>query len=289
MKKITKKLTMKYVKLHKSRLRQEGSMKSEEDGGELFRENHSPENEESNETKETPKVTKIMESMQRKLMLKEKAHKKNIHVDGHDQPPMSERSVRNGGRERKDQLEGSVRNMNRDGMDQLEGSVRNGHMDHLEDLIRARMDQFEGSIRNSAHDRVDDQLEGSSKNGQKYHREDNTSKTSGQVDQSEGSTKNPSDFASKKDYLDWIEYVEGSSHHCFDRSENSEKSYRKDDLDHDQISVGISEGSIEGNNDEIILLKSSKYRKNEKFEDSKGYKKGKGSKVKDLLKSQKVD
>lgn len=286
MKKITKKLSMKYVKLHKSRLRQDGSMKSEED---IFRENHSPENEESNETKETPKVTKIMESMHRKLMLKEKTRKKNIRVDCHDQPEMSERSVRNGGRERNDPLEGSVRNMNRDDMDQLEGSVRNGHMDHLEVLIRGRMDQLEGSIRNNARDRVD-QLEGSSKNGQKNQREDNsTSKTSCQLDQLERSTKNPSDFASKKDYLDWIEYVEGSSHHCFDRSENAEKSCRKDALDHDQISVGISEGSIEGNNDEIILLKSSKYSKNEKFEDSKGYKKSKGSKVKDLLKSQKVD
>ncbi|VVA97134.1 unnamed protein product [Arabis nemorensis] len=282
MKKITKKLSMKYVKLHKSRLRQDGSMKSEEDGGDIFRENHSPENEESNVTKETPKVTKIMESMHRKLMLKEKTRKKNIHVDRHDQPEMSERSVRNGGRERNvDPLEGSVRNINRDGMDQLEGSVRN--------LIRGRMDQLEGSIRNNARDRVD-QHEGSSKNGQKNQIEDNnTSKTSAQLDQSEGSTKNPSDFASKKDYLDWIEYVEGSSHHCFDRSENAEKSYRKDDLDHDQISVGISEGSIEGNNDGIILLKSSKHRKNEKFEDSKGYKKGKARKVKDLLKSQKVD
>ncbi|CAA7059933.1 unnamed protein product [Microthlaspi erraticum] len=285
---------MKYVKLHKSRLRQEGSMKLEEDNGAFFQEDHSPENEENNETKETPKVTKIMESMHRKLMLKEKAHKKNTHMDmdGHDQSQMSEHSVRNGGRsDRKDQLEGSVRNMNRDGMDQLEGSVRNySHMDHLEDLIkgRERTDPIEGSIKNGDRDRVD-QLEGSSKKGQKYQHEDITPKTSGQVEQSERSTKNPCDFASKKDYLDWIEYVEGSSHHCFDRSENSEKPYRKDDIDHDQVSVGISEGSIEGSNDEILLLKSSKYRKNEKYEDSKGYKKGKGGKVKDSLKSQMVD
>ncbi|KAL1187845.1 hypothetical protein V5N11_015808 [Cardamine amara subsp. amara] len=274
MKKITKKLSMKYVKLHKCRLRQDGSMKSVEDGRELFRETHSPEKEESNETKETPKVTKLMESMHRKLTLKEKSHKKNIHVDHHDQPEMSENSVRNGSRDRKDQLE---------------GSVRNSHMDHLEDLIRGRdrMDHLEGSIKNSARDRVD-QLEGSSKKGQNNNQcdQDNTAKTRDQVDKSERSTIDPSDFASKKDYLDWIEYVEGSNHHCFDRSENSEKTYRKEDIDHDQISVGISEGSIEGNNDEILLLKNSKYRKNEKFEDSKGYKKRKGSKqVKDSLKN----
>ncbi|ESQ48987.1 hypothetical protein EUTSA_v10022342mg [Eutrema salsugineum] len=297
MKKITKKLSTKYVKLHKCRLRQDGSMKSEENDGELFREkNHLPEiNEESNETtKETPKVTKIMESMHRKLMLKEKVPKKDIHVDGYDQSQMAERSVRNGVRDRKDmhQHEGSVRNhMNRDGMDQLVGSVRNGHMDHLEDLIRGRdrTDHLEGSIRNGTRDHRADQLEGSSKNGQKSQREDMTPKTNGQVDKPEGPTKSPSDFASKKDYLDWIEYVEGSSHHCFDRSENSEKPYRKDDIEHDQISVGISEGSIEGSNDEILLLKSSKYRKNEKIEDSKGYKKGKASKVKDSLKNHMVD
>lgn len=278
MKKITKKLSMKYVKLHKSRLRQEGSMKLEEDGGAFFEESHLPEIEENNETKETPKVTKIMESMQRKLMLKDKAHKKNTHMDldGHDQSQMSEHSVRNGGRDRKDQLEGSVRNMNRDGMDPLEGSVRKSHMDHLEDLIkgRDRTDPIEGSVRNGDRDRVE-QLEGSSKKGQKYQHEDISPKPSGQVEQSEGSAKNPSDFASKKDYLDWIEYVEGSSHHCFDRSENSEQPNRKEDIDHDHISVGVSEGSIEGNNDEILLLKSSKYRKNDKHEDSKGYKKGK--------------
>ncbi|KAG2272359.1 hypothetical protein Bca52824_066914 [Brassica carinata] len=289
MKKITKKLSSKYVKLHKSRLRQEGSMKSE-DGGELFQENHTPENEESNETKETPKVTKIIESMHRKLMLKDKANKKFIHVDDQEQSQMSERVVRNSGRDSKDdQLEGSAKNMNRSDMDQPEGSVRNSHMDHLEDLIRGRdrMDHAEGSIKKSARDRVD-QLEESSINGQKSQVENVTPKTSGQVDQSEESTKNPSDFASKKDYLDWIEYVEGSSNHCFDRSENHEKPYRKNDMDHDQISVVISEGSIEGNNDEILLLKSSKYRKM-KSEDSKGYKKGKGSKVKDSLRSQMVD
>jgi len=261
-------------------------MKSEEDGGEPFRESHSPDYAESNETKETPKVTKIMESMHRKLMLKDKANKKKIHVD--DQSQMSERSVRNGGRDRKDQLdEGSVRNMNRDGTDQLVGSVKNSHMDHLEDLIRGR-DRMEGSNRNGARNRVD-QLEGFSKNGEKHQHEENTVKTSDQIDQSEKSTKSPSDFASKKDYLDWIEYVEGSNHHCFDRSEDSEKSYIREDIDHDAISVGISEGSIEGNNDESLLLKSSKYRKNEKFEDSKGYKKGKGSKAKDSLKCQLVD
>lgn len=260
---------MKYVKLHKHRLRQEGSMKSEEDEGDLSRTvTHSPENVECNETKETPKVTKIMESMHRKLMLKEKTNKKNIHVDSQDQSQMSERSVKNGGRDR-------------DGMDQLVGSVKNGHMDHLEDLIRGR-DRMEGSTRNGARNRMD-KLEGSSKNGL---REDNIVKPSDQVDQSEKSTKCPSDFASKKDYLDWIEYVEGSNHHCFDRSENSENPYKKEDIDHDQISVGISEGSIEGNNDEILLLKSSKYRKNEKFEESKGYKKGRGSKAKDSLKCQ---
>ncbi|KAJ0263744.1 hypothetical protein HA466_0022100 [Hirschfeldia incana] len=283
MKKITKKLSSKYVKLHKSRLRQEGSMKSEEDGGEIFQENHSPENEESNETKDTSKVTKIMESMHRKLMLKEKTSKKNIHVEDQEQSQRSERSV-----SKDDQLEGSVRNMYGD-KDQLEGSVRNSHMDHLEDLIRGRdrMDNTEGS-KKSARDRVD-QLEESSINGQKSQLENVTPKTSGPVGQSEESTKNPSDdFASKKDYLDWIEYVEGSSHHCFDRSENHEKPYRKNDIDHDQISVGISEGSIEGNNDEIQLLKSSKYSKM-KSKDSKGYKKGKGSKVKDSLKSQMVD
>ncbi|CAN7002155.1 unnamed protein product [Brassica rapa subsp. trilocularis] len=282
MKKMTKKLSSKYVKLHKSRLRQEGSMKSE-DGGELFQENHSPENEENNETKETPKVKKIMESMHRKLMLREKT-KKNIHVDDQEQSQRSERSVSND-----DQLEGSVRNMNRGDKDQLEGSVRNGHMDHLEDLIRGRdrMDNAEGSIKKGARDRVY-QLEGSSRNGRKFQCEDVTPKRSGEVDQSEESTKNPSDFTSKKDYLDWIEHVEGSSNHCFDRSENHEKPYRKNDIDHDQISVGISEGSIEGNNDEILLLKSSKYRKM-KSEDSKGYKKGKGSKVKDSLRSQMVD
>lgn len=276
---------MKYVKLHKHRLRQEGSMKSEEDGGDLSRGTHSPENVECNETMETPKVTKIMESMHRKLMLKEKTNKKNIHVDSQDQSQMSEHSVRNGGRDRKDQLdEGSVRNKNRDGMDQLVGSVKKGHMDHLEDLIRGR-DRMEGSTRNGARNRVD-QLEGSSKNGL---REDNIVKPSDQVDQSEKSTKCPSDFASKKDYLDWIEYVEGSNHHCFDRSENSENTYKREDIDHDQISVGISEGSIEGNNDEILLLKSSKYRKNEKVKDSKGYKNGRGSKAKDSLKCQIVD
>lgn len=289
MKKITKKLSIKYVKLHKCRLRQDGSMKSEEDGGELFRETDLPEKAESNETKEIAKVTKMMESMHRKLTLKEKAHKKNIHVDHHHQPEMSERSVRNGGRDCNGQPEGSVRNMKRDGMDQLEGSVRNSHMDHLEDLIRGRdrMDHIDGSIKNSARDRVD-QLEGSSKKGQNNNqREDNTAKTSDQVDKSERSTKEPSDFASKKDYLDWIEYVEGSNHHCFDRSENPEQPYRIENIDHDQISVGISEGSIEGNNDEILLLKNSKYRKNEKFEDSKGYKKRKGSKqVKDSFKNQ---
>ncbi|KAF8077527.1 hypothetical protein N665_1030s0011 [Sinapis alba] len=276
MKKITKKLSSKYVKLHKSRLRQEGSMKSE-DGGELFRENHSPENEESNETKESPKVTKIMESMHRKLMLKDKANKKNIHVDDQDQSQRSERSVRNGCRDSmNDQLEGSVKNMNRSDVDQLEGSVRNSHMDHLENLIRGR-------------DRVN-QLEESSVNGQNSQRENVTPKTSRQVDESvEESTKHPSDFASKKDYLDWIEYVEGSSHHCFDRSENLKSHYRKDDIDHDEISVGISEGSIEGNNDETLLLKSSKYRKMKSEDHSKGYKKGKGSKVKDSLKSQMVD
>ncbi|KAG2272357.1 hypothetical protein Bca52824_066912 [Brassica carinata] len=162
-------------------------------------------------------------------------------------------------------------------------------MDHLEDLIRGRdrMDNAEGSIKKGARDRVD-QLEGSSRNGQKSQCEDVTPKRSGEVDQSEESTKNPSDFTSKKDYLDWIEHVEGSSNHCFDRSENHEKPYRKNDMDHDQISVVISEGSIEGNNDEILLLKSSKYRKM-KSEDSKGYKKGKGSKVKDSLRSQMVD
>lgn len=278
MKKITKKLSMKYVKLHKCRLRQDGSKKSEEEGGELFGENHLPENEESTETKETPKVTKIMESMHRKLMLKEKAHKKNIYMDGHYQSQMFECSIRNGGRDRKDQLEGSVRNMNRDGTDHLEGSVRNNHMDHLEDLIRGRdqMDHTEGPVKNGTRDRVE-QLEVSSKNGQKYQRENNTAKTSDQVVQSERSTKDPSDFASKKDYLDWIEYVEGSNHHCFDRSENL---FKREDIDHDQISVGISEGSIEGNNDEILLLKSSKNRRNEKFENSNGYKKGKGSNVK---------
>ncbi|KAL9861242.1 hypothetical protein AtNW77_Chr1g0066701 [Arabidopsis thaliana] len=120
-------------------------------------------------------------------------------------------------------------------------------MDHLEDLIRGR-DRMEGSNRNGARNRVD-QLEGFSKN----------------------------------DYLDWIEYVEGSNHHCFDRSEDSEKSYIREDIDHDAISVGISEGSIEGNNDESLLLKSSKH------EDSKGYKKGKSSKAKDSLKCQIVD
>ncbi|KAL9861241.1 hypothetical protein AtNW77_Chr1g0066691 [Arabidopsis thaliana] len=79
MKKITKKLSMKYVKLHKQKkLRQDGSMKSEEDGGEPFRESHSLDNAESNETKETPKVTKIMESMHRKLMLKDKANKRKF-------------------------------------------------------------------------------------------------------------------------------------------------------------------------------------------------------------------
>ncbi|CAE5963104.1 unnamed protein product [Arabidopsis arenosa] len=289
MKKITKKLSMKYVKLHKQKkLRQDGSMKSEEDGGEPFRESHSPDNAESNETKETPKVTKIMESMHRKLMLKDKANKKKIHMDDHDQSHMFERSVRNGGRDRKDQLdEDSVRNTNRDGTDQLVGSVKNSHMDHLEDLIRGR-DRMEGSIRNGTRNRVDE-LEGSSKKGLNYEREDNSTKTSDQIDQSEKSTKSPSDFASKKDYLDWIEYVEGSSHHCFDRSEDSERPYIREDIDHDEISVGISEGSLEGNNDESLLLKSSKYRKNEKFEDSKGYKKGKGSKTKDSLKCQIVD
>ncbi|CAN7010444.1 hypothetical protein IGI04_011722 [Brassica rapa subsp. trilocularis] len=227
MKKITKKLSTKYVKLNKSRLRQDGSMKSEEDGGEVFQENHSPKIEESNEKKETPIVTKIMESMHRKLTLKEKPNKKNIHVDGQD-----------------DQLEGSVRNMNRGDNDQHVGSVRHGHMDHLEDLIkgRDRTDHVEGSTRNGARDRVD-QLEGSSKNGQKSQGEDVTTKLSCHVDQSEGSTKSPSGFASKKDYLDWIEYVEGSSQHNFDRSENHERHYRKDDIDHNQISIGISEGS----------------------------------------------
>ncbi|CAN6818727.1 hypothetical protein Bca4012_003937 [Brassica carinata] len=273
MKKITKKLSTKYVKLNKSRLQQDGSMKSEEDGGELFQENHSPKIEESNEKKETPIVTKIMESMHRKLTLKEKSNKKNIHVDGQD-----------------DQLEGSVRNMNRGDNDQHVGSVRHGHMDHLEDLIkgRDRTDHVEGSTRNGARDRVD-QLEGSSKNGQKSQLEDVTTKLSCHVDQSEGSTKSPSGFASKKDYLDWIEYVEGSSQHNFDRSENHERPYSKDDIDHNQISIGMSEGSIEGNNDETMLLKSSKYRKHEKFEDLKGYKKGKGSKVKDSSKRQMVD
>ncbi|XP_018488904.2 uncharacterized protein LOC108859496 [Raphanus sativus] len=274
MKKITKKLSSKYVKLHKSRLRQEGSMKSE-DGGEIFQENHPPENEESNETKDTSKVTKIMESMHRKLMLKEKTSKKYIDVDDQEHSQRSERSV-----SKDDQLEGSVRNMNRGDKDQLEGSVRNSHMDHLEELIRDRMDNTEGSIKKGSRNRVD-QLEESQL-------ENVTPKTSGQVDQSEESTKNPSDFASKKDYLDWIEYVEGSSHHCFDRSENLKSPHRKDDNDHDQISVGISEGSIEGNNDEMLLLKSSKYSKI-KSKDSKGYKKGKGSKVKDSLKSQMVD
>ncbi|KAF8098836.1 hypothetical protein N665_0257s0046 [Sinapis alba] len=285
MKKISKKLSTKYVKLNKSRLRQDGSMKSEEDGGELFRDNHSPENEQSNEKKETPMITKIVESMHRKLMLKEKGNKKVIHVDGHDQSQMSEHSVRTGGRDRKDdQLEGSVRNMTCGDMDQLVGgSVRHGHMDHLEDLIRGRnrTDQSEGSTRNGARDQ---QLEGSSKNGQKSQLDqDVTTKPSCYVDQSEGSSKSPSKFASRKDYLDWIEHVEGSSHHCFDRSE---KAYRKDDIDHDHISVGVSEGSIEGSNDEIMLLKSSKHRKHENL---KGYKKGKCSKVKDSLKSQMVD
>lgn len=210
MKKITKKLSTKYVKLNKSRLRRDGSMKSEEDSEEVLRENHSPENEECNETKETPLVTKIMESMHRKLTLKEKPYKKNIHVHGHD-----------------DQLEGSVKNMNRGDMDQhVEDSIRYGHMDHLEDLIRGRdrSDHVEGSTRNGARDRVN-QLEGSTKNGQKSQHEDVTTKPSCHVDQSEGSTKSLSDFASKKDYLDWIEYVEGSSHHCFDRSQKPEKSY----------------------------------------------------------------
>ncbi|CAH8339605.1 unnamed protein product [Eruca vesicaria subsp. sativa] len=287
MKKMTKKLSSKYVKLRKSRLRQEGSMKSE-DGGEIFQETHSSENEENNETKETPKVTKIIESMHRKLMLKEKGNKKNNHVDDQDQSQRSERSVRNGGRDSMDdQLEGSVKNMNRSDMEQLEGSVRTSHMDHLEDLIRGRMDNTDGSIKKGVRDRVD-QPEESNINGQKSQVENVTPKASGQVDQSEESTNSPSDFASKKDYLDWIEYVEGSSHHCFDRSENHEKPYRNNDMDHDQISVGMSEGSIEGNNDEMLLLKSSKYRKM-KSEDSKGYKKGKGSKVKDSLTSQMVD
>ncbi|CAN6810018.1 unnamed protein product [Brassica oleracea] len=269
MKKITKKLSTKYVKLNKSRLRQDRSMKSEEDGGELFQENHSAKIEESNEKKETPIVTKIMESMHRKLTLKEKSNKKNIHVDGQD-----------------DQLEGSVRNMNRGDNDRHVGSVRRGHMDHLEDLIRGRdpTDHIEGTSINHV-----DQLEGSSKNGQKSQGEDVTTKLSCHVDQSDGSTKSPSGFTSKKDYLDWIEYVEGSSHHCFDRSESHEKVYRKDDIDRDQISVGVSEESKTVSNDEIMLLKSSKYRKNEKFEDLKGYKKGKSSKVKDSLKSQMVD
>ncbi|KAL0716971.1 hypothetical protein Bca4012_066293 [Brassica carinata] len=268
MKKITKKLSAKYVKLSKSRLRRDGSMKSEEVSGEIFWENNSPENEESNETKETPIITKIMESMHRKLTLKEKPNKKHIHVDGHY-----------------DQLEGSVRNMNSVDVDQHVGSVRHGHMDHLEDLImgRDRKDHTEGCINRN---RVD-QLERSSKNGQKsHHHEDVTTKPSCDVDQSEGSTKSPSDFASKKDYLDWIEYVEGSSHHCFDRSE---KPCRKDDIDHHQISVGVSEGSRDGHNDEIMLLKSSKYRRHVKFDDLKGYKKGQCSKVKDSLKSQRVD
>ncbi|KAJ0249494.1 hypothetical protein HA466_0149780 [Hirschfeldia incana] len=273
MKKMTKKLSTKYVKLNKSRLRQDGDLKSEEEGGELFQENYSPKVEESNETKETPIVTKIVKSMHRKLTLKEKPNKKNIQVDGHD-----------------DQLEVPVRNMNRGDMDQLVGSVRHGHMDHLEDLIkgRDRTDHVEGSTRNGARDRVVDQLEGSSKNGQKYQLEDVTSKPSCYVDQSEGLVESPCEFASKKDYLDWIEYVEGSSHHCFVRSENPERPYRKDDMNHDQTSAGASEGSIEGRNDEIMLLKSSKYTKNEKFEDLKRYKKGKGSKVKDSLKRQMV-
>ncbi|XP_010415169.1 PREDICTED: uncharacterized protein LOC104701219 [Camelina sativa] len=287
MKKITKKLSMKYMKLNKHRLRQDGSMKSEEDGGELFCEIHSSESAESNETKETPKVTKIMECMHRKLMLNEKEYGKNIHVDGHDQSHVSECSVRNGGRERKEQLDdGSIRNIYRVDMDPLVGSVKNGHMDHLEDLIRGRdrTDHNEGSTRKGAGNRVD-QLDGSSKNGQKHQHEDSIVKPSNHVDQSEKSTKYPSDFASKRDYLDWIEYVEGSNHHCFDRTENSEEPYKREDIDHDQI----SEGSIECYNDEILLLKSSKNRKNEKFEDLKGYKKGRGSKAKDSLKFQIVD
>ncbi|XP_010513585.1 PREDICTED: uncharacterized protein LOC104789610 [Camelina sativa] len=285
MKKITKKLSMKYMKLNKHRLRQDGSMKSEEDGGKLFCEIHSPESAESNETKETPKVTNIMECMHRKLMLNEKEYEKDIHVDGHDRSQISECSVRNDGRERKEQLDdGSIRNIYRVDMDSLVGSVKNGHMDHLEDLIRGRdhTDHTEGSTRKGARNRVD-QLEGSSKNGQKHQHEDNIVKPRNHVDQSEKSTKSPSDFASKRDYLEWIEYVEGSNHHCFDRSENSEKPYKREDIDHDQVSVGLSEGSIEGYNDEILLLKSSKNRKNEKFEDLKGYKKGRGSKAKDSL------
>ncbi|CAN8270079.1 unnamed protein product [Cochlearia groenlandica] len=284
MKKITKKLSTKYVKLHKCRNRQDGSMKSEEDGGEISRETHySPENEERYETKETPKVAKIMESMHRKLMLIEKANKKNIHVDGNDQSQKFERSVSNG-RDLEDQLDGSVRKINQyDGMDQLVGSVRNGHMDRLEDLIRG-CDLTKGLAR----DRVD-QLEGTSKNNQKHEREDNITKSNDQVDQSEGSNKNPSDFASKKDYIDWVEHVEGSSHHCFDIYEISENLYRKEDIDHDLINVGVSEGSVDGSNDEIILLKNSKCKKNEKFEDSKSYKKCKGKKVKDSLQSQMVD
>ncbi|EOA33931.1 hypothetical protein CARUB_v10021424mg [Capsella rubella] len=272
MKKITKKLSMKYVKLNKNKLRKEESMKLEEDGRELFQENYALENAENNETKETPKVTKVMESMQRKLTLKEK-----------DQ---LERSVRNGGRARKDQLdEGLVRNTNLD-----VGSVKYGHMDHLEDLIkgRDRIEHIEGSTRNVACNGVD-KLEGSSKNKQKHQREANIVKPSDQVDQSEKSTKCPSDFASKKDYIDWIEYVEGSNHHCFDRSENSNQSYKKEDIDRDQMSVAVSEGSIEGNNEEILLLNNSKNRKNEKFDDLKGYKKGRGSKVKDSSKFQIVD
>ncbi|CAN8259833.1 unnamed protein product [Cochlearia groenlandica] len=214
MKKITKKLSMKYVKLHKSRLRQEGSIKPEEDvGGELSRGTNSPENiveSNNNETKEmTPKVTKIIESMHRKLMLKEK---KNIHVDGQDQSQGHERSV------------------------------KTNHMDHLEDMII------------KGRDRYNMELGGSTKNGQR-----------GEVEES--SNKVACDFGSKKDYLDWIEYVEGSNHHCFDRSENFEKDYIKGEIDDDNdlISVGISEGSLEGGaNEEILLLNiSSKHRKND--------------------------
>ncbi|WZZ29654.1 hypothetical protein YC2023_013055 [Brassica napus] len=47
-----------------------------------------------------------------------------------------------------------------------------------------------------------------------------------------------------------------------DPSENFENLTERK-IDHDHISVEIVEGPIEGNNDEILLLKSSKYRKRE--------------------------
>ncbi|XP_010543613.1 PREDICTED: uncharacterized protein LOC104816467 [Tarenaya hassleriana] len=229
MKNFTKKLSMKYVKLNKCRLRQDTAMSPEDDAGELFREISPAENEKTVDTinnNKTPKVTKIMGSMQRKFMSKEKKVRQepsDFGADGHglDQP-------------RRPQYDGSTRRGRQDLAERLEGFNKSNGQD-----LRSRDDV----MAHKDYDRVERKAR--------------------------GLTKSRSDFGSRKEYLDWIEYVEGSSHHCFERFEDStrtrgfeEHHERKDGTEIDHVSFGQSEGSMEGNNDETRLIKSSKTNKN---------------------------